>query len=214
MRLIGINGRLRSGKDTAFEIIKKACEHPDDPGLFRVEREAFADRLKQSAAAALGVPAEDALAFCNMLKTEGTITVNLDSIGSFEVSGREYLQWYGTEAHREVFGDSFWIDALLPISNEHPSRDTREISNKIVREQRFPGVDVLVITDVRFTNEATRILRLGGEVWKIEADKRLGPLPADAHPSEHPLPDAFVTHVVPNNGTLEEFERNVREALA
>jgi len=161
-----------------------------------VRRDAFADRLKMSAAHALGV-FEEEIDFCNALKEEGWIEVKLPAFGGIEgeeftverFTGREYLQWYGTEAHREVFADDFWIDLVVP-------------------QQGFEraSVDVLVITDVRFPNEARRIKDVGGSVWHIvRADQDEG----DAHASEQVLPVELIDKRIHNDGTLEEFKIEV-----
>jgi len=33
------------------------------------------------------------------------------------ITGRQALQRYGTEGHRDVFGEDFWVDALLPVDS-------------------------------------------------------------------------------------------------
>jgi hypothetical protein len=195
MNLIGINGRMHSGKDTAVQYIKQAA----GPQC-RVQREGFADRMKLSGVRALGFDPpsiEAALEIANAIKEQGTIEIQWDGHGQV-ITGREFWQRYGTEAHREVFGDPFWVDVLLPINGT--------INHTFAK---WPDADVLVITDVRFPNEAERILDLGGHVWKIDADTRLGPLPPGSHVSEHGLPDEHLTAIIPNNGTLEQFEAAV-----
>lgn len=209
--IIGLNGRLHSGKDTAFAEIDLYFAAS---GL-KAKRIAFADPLKLSAALALGYQpknAEEAVAICNDLKEYGIIAIgdtrtaqgddgemwiNSEDCG---LTGREYLQFYGTEAHRNVFGKDFWVDACLPAS-------LSDVDDK------YLDANVLVVTDVRFENEAQRILDLGGEVWQIAATERLGPLPDDAHPSEHPLPSALITHTVDNNNSIKEFALNLHAAL-
>ena len=48
MRIIGLTGKARAGKDTVADILEEITEG-------RVDREAFADRLKLIAALALGI---------------------------------------------------------------------------------------------------------------------------------------------------------------
>lgn len=209
--IIGLNGRLHSGKDTAFAEIDLYFAAS---GL-KAKRVAFADPLKMSAALALGFQpqtVEDAVAICNDLKENGVIGVAIGSDAHYEddeiwvnaadtgITGREYLQLYGTEAHRDVFGQDFWVNATLP-------KTLSEL------DEKYAGVDVLVVTDVRFENEAKRVQSLGGEVWYIDANERLGPLPDDAHPSEHPLPSHCIDHTVENNHSLTEFHLNLHAAL-
>jgi hypothetical protein len=49
--LIGLNGRLKSGKDTTFLIIKEL--HPE------AEQVSFAAKLKEAAAASIGLDVDD-----------------------------------------------------------------------------------------------------------------------------------------------------------
>jgi hypothetical protein len=222
MRLIGLNGRLHSGKDTAVEFIRGAALGEE------VQRIGFADKLKLSAARALGFDGtvEQAVAFCNHLKENFEIRLVDQRTSKLNapyrrVSGREYLQWYGTEAHRQVFDDQFWVNALLPQrlgdkstfgEQEWMEADTRRANRKAL-EYCFPNADVVVVTDVRFPNEAARIIELGGEVWHIDATDRLGPLPEDAHVSEHPLAGELITKVVSNNDDHDAFEHAIRNAF-
>lgn len=60
---------------------------------------------------------------------------------------REYLVGLGAGA-RKVLGGAVWLDAALPASGIHGRR--------------------VVVTDVRYKNEADRIHELGGEVWWID----------------------------------------------
>lgn len=210
MKLIGLNGRMRSGKDTAVEFIRSEANAFFAASERRtpvVQRTGFADKLKLSAALALGFrpdSVEEAVDICNSIKEYGRVrTYHEPGPTLMDISGRLFLQLYGTESHRDVFGDNFWVDALLPLRISKVTERVRPV------DDLFPDVDVLVVTDCRFENEAQRILDLGGEVWRIDAEQRLGPLPEGSHPSEHGLPDSLVTRTVRNNGSLEDFQRAV-----
>jgi hypothetical protein len=182
MMLIGLNGKAGSGKDTAFTFINEwATFHG-----YKAERDAFADRLKISAGRALGIHSEDGseeLAFCNAIKVNSKISLKWDDgkAHHHELTGREYLQYYGTEAHRQVFSDDFWINMVLG-----PER---------------PGVDILVITDVRFPNEAEAIREEGGEVWTIHRWEETG----DTHASEQDLDNSLIDCHLNNMDTLDEL---------
>lgn len=193
-RLIGLTGRMGSGKDTAYEIMSGLSN--------RVKRDAFADRLKRSAAYALGYEGPDPVGFCNELKEHGVIDIQGLTFHPAEVpiSGREYLQWYGTEAHRDVFGQDFWIRAVLPDVADHIWFGRKDLNPD----------DILVITDVRFQNEVEAIWQANGEVWEINADERL-PAPRVTHMSEQKLKE--VDCVIDNNRSPEDFARNIAEVF-
>lgn len=224
MRLIGLNGRLHSGKDTTFEAIDRYALSQNLIAL----RRAFADPLKVSGMRSLGFDNthEELVALANELKETGRITVTWQAgtkLLSKSITGRTLWQLYGTEAHRaddlgSSFSEDFWVDNLLPYDESAGRIDTVEGTTAKPRfwhnfkEELYGYADFAVVTDVRFANEATRIIDLGGEVWHIDADERLGPN-KDEHASEQPLPPEFITTTIDNNGSLEAFHRNVFEVL-
>lgn len=191
--IIGLNGRLKSGKDTTYAMIWDMYPH--------AERVSFADPLKDSAAASLKMNRE----IMEALKNDEDIKLVLSfpaseiseargslwqELQEWQMNMREYLQLYGTEAHREVFGDNFWVDMALPLNVDHDHR-------------------LLVVTDVRFPNEAQRVKDLGGVVWKIERETATG---HGAHASEQNL-DAFVDVFIDNTGSLYELREIVRQQM-
>lgn len=195
-RIIGINGLAKSGKDTACEFLQLELAKQG----VKVERDAFADRLKISAARAIGCtgPNSECIDDMNWIKDNGYVAV-YDETGNLVsgITGREYLQYYGTEAHRNVFGQDFWIEAVLPNpALPYAGRDT---------------FDVLVITDVRFDNEAKAVRDAGGEVWQIQ---RKSQIKESEHASELALDPELVDVIVANNGTLEEFKDCVIKAMS
>lgn len=99
---------------------------------------------------------------------------------------RGYLQRMGTEVGRDLIGENVWVDAT------------------------FKDVDLrgkYVVTDMRFPNEYDAVLNRDGTVARIT---RRGVGPANSHPSETSLDThTFDVHFT-NDGTLEEFEAQVR----
>lgn len=199
--LLGLAGRKFAGKDTFARLL---IEEGERRGI-RVVRVAFADKLKVSAARALGLAALSdswrtvrfldgsdtaAVAMMDRLKEGGRIIVECADDLRWSFSGREFLQWYGTEAHRDVFGPDFWVDALLPLV---PG----------VWEARYEGVDLVVVSDCRFVSEAERIRSLGGKILRIDRDL---PDDGDQHASEVPLPTEFIYEAVANDGSLADLE--------
>jgi hypothetical protein len=96
---------------------------------------------------------------------------------------RPLLQRMGTEVGREMFGENFWVDYTI--------NKARELNRNVV------------ITDVRFTNEADAIRMWNGQVWRVN---RPGTEPANDHPSEtemdsYPKFDA----VIQNDTTIEDL---------
>lgn len=187
MRIIGLCGAAGSGKDTVAGMIAELV-----PGA---KRQGFADALKQSAARLFLPEAsiEEGVQFCNTLKAPEAVVgwAPIEGAQAILISGRQFLQRYGTESHRDVFGQDFWLDAVLP-----DGRDDCEL---------------LLIPDMRFENEAERVVDRGGEVWKIV---RPEVSPVEAHVSEAGIPADYIAQELLNYGTLEELRTIVTANLA
>ena len=101
---------------------------------------------------------------------------------------RHLLQTLGVSA-RKIFGENFWVDQA--ILNVHPS-------------------ERIVISDVRFENEAERIQSLSGQIWRI---KRTGVQAVNAHVSETQMDGYKVDKILQNGGTLDELKILVQTRL-
>lgn len=214
MRIIGLTGAAGAGKDTVCGFALEWCE---EEGL-RAERLAFADPLKRSAAAALGFatggetgrPVSEAVEFCNDIKQPGVEVVvvqygeeeipdagipggakQLTSEVLTKITGREFLQFYGTEAHRDVFGPEFWV----------------EVTERKLAERAGSDLDVVFLTDPRFANEARMIHKHEGEVWEVV---RPGQTKVEAHASEAGLPEGAIEFQIVNDGSLDDLRALVR----
>jgi len=187
-RIIGLTGPARSGKSIVASTLAEL-----DFG--EVEIVGFADLLKLSAARSLSVTfGPDDVGtmavrkWANDFKKNKRIQI-VDEGGevTHEISGRRFLQCYGTEAHRDTFGTDFWVEQI---------------------DFEPEGVDLLIFDDVRFPNEAEAILSRGGVIWRVIRDTGA----SDSHRSEQPLPDSLVTGAVLNDGTIDELKNRVRAA--
>jgi len=189
MRIIGLTGYARSGKDTVAALI---AEHYDG----RVRTVAFADVIKVSAARALGVlrhpddlGADAVRRWADQFKTGHQVKIT-DAEGNelHSITGRAFLQRYGSEAHRDLFGDNFWIEQI----------------------DWEPDCDLLIFTDCRFANEAEAIRARGGEVWRTNRPSSK----AGTHVSEIALPSALVDLELVNDGTIQDLAQSVGRAVS
>lgn len=226
VRLIGLHGRKGSGKDSVYDAIEGLAL---ERGLSS-SRAAFADAMKLSGISLFNLPEElRTVEFADKLKDQGMITLTWGEGPNEKVtiSGRQLWQFYGTEGHRREdlghsFSDNFWVDNLLPedkpLLNDFGDRIDVPLWHESFKVDTpnvdgwYAPADIGVITDVRFENEAVRIRELGGEVWYINAEDRLGPN-EDMHTSEEKLPDELIDYVIENNGTKEELTQNVAASL-
>lgn len=201
--LIGLSGAFRSGKDTTADLI---VEWGQRNGVI-VGRKAFADSLKQSFVRMFFPDASvaEALQITDRLKHTGELVlIERHEVGpgdkshlEHRISGRVALQRYGTECHREMFGSSFWTDQLLPLDEPFWPNFNHTFQSSIP--------SVCVVTDVRFDDEAQRVLDLGGSNWKIE---RRG-FEGDDHASEQGISNDLVQVNVHNNFTLDVLKETV-----
>ena len=184
MRIIGLSGYARSGKDTVARMIRDRVDG-------KVEIVAFADLIKLSAARALRMATSpddvgiDAVRrWADDFKDGWTVRI-FDKWGNQVggMNGRTFLQRYGTEAHRELFGDDFWVDQV----------------------DWGLDCDYLIFTDVRFANEAQAIRERGGEVWRIERPTAR----AGSHASERRLDAELIDFTLVNNKDLDHLREDV-----
>jgi hypothetical protein len=124
------------------------------------------------------------------------------------LTGREFLQRYGTESHRDLFGQYFWVDQLLPnptwINKAYGEGKGTNWRNN------FDGAELGLIADLRFQSEAERVRELGGQVWRVD---RPG-IESDGHASEILLDGEFIDYSLVNNGSLEHLRELVHGLLS
>lgn len=215
MRLIGINGFKGAGKDACYQAI---CE----VGVFaNIQRRGFADRMKMLAAESLGhtgYNAVEKVMLMDDLKAEGRLRVESGFFASllggpvehmesrFDIDGRDFLINLGQSA-KALFGEDFWIDQVLPVDSPE---DFKKVWYYDEWDQGWlDEPDVGVVPDVRFENEAYRVLNQGGEVWQVV---RPG-VESDGKVSEQPLPPEYITHTIVNDSDLQALQNKVRALL-
>lgn len=214
--IIGINGKIGSGKDTVGEIIHKICLTNEGPE-FEVKK--FAGKLKTIASLLTGIPVEkfeDQEFKKTLLGNEwGTVKHNpLNNIPVFEdvqfnhlMSVRELLQKLGTEAMRDGLHTNAWVNALFAdykLSEESIVRKTK--SGQYYDKKEYPN---WIITDMRFPNEMEAVVEKGGITIRVV---RPGTV-TGTHPSETSLDSAEFDYTIVNDSTIEELIEKVRKIL-
>ncbi len=205
--IIGINGKIGSGKDTVGKIIQWLTKPEldgqyigfqtyDDYTLqklspFKIKK--FAGKLKQIGSILSGI---DAGMF------EDQDFKKLDMAPEWGMTYREFLQKLGTEAMRDGLHTNVWVNALFadyqPIGWE-----PEDVSNWI-------------ITDMRFPNEMEAVVEKNGITIRVVRDYALrgGPEdPKNLHPSETALDKHTMHYEIINDGTIEDLIEKVREIL-
>ena len=103
---------------------------------------------------------------------------------------RRLLQTMGSEVGRDLIDPQIWVE--LTLFNVRPE-------------------DKIVVSDVRFRNEAEEIKWRHGQVWRISRIERDGPI--NIHRSETDMDSWDFDQYISNNGTFEELSALVKEIL-
>jgi hypothetical protein len=210
--IIGMIGSKGAGKDTAALALIK-------DGFKRVS---FADPLKELARMAFGLNSElfinpefkdvplikdnttpitekniELLIEClnNLVgvnpKLVNDITAACVDKGSFSTP-RELLQWLGTDLCREVVDKNIWLNIAKKEIAKHSN---------------------VVVTDVRFKNEADLIRELGGSTIQIFRMGESYNTPKDSHSSENDLTDHYADVTLTNSCCITQLHRKARNAV-
>lgn len=195
MLIIGLTGRAGAGKDSAADVI---CEQVD------AARFAFATRLKEEVAKAFRVDArlfsrrdtkelpirQLALARCTDPAFVAYAGRELGMLGPLKP--RTIMQMWGD--YRRSADPGYFVRAAGPARLVALNDNRR----------------AMVVTDVRYSNEADWIQASGGVLWRIE---RPGLEPVTSHSSEWSIRELRADAVLRNGGTLDDLRRCVIDLL-
>jgi hypothetical protein len=181
--LIGINGFMGAGKDTVGDYLVRS---------HGFEKKSFAGLLKESVSRLFDIP----LDLIEQWKNDPQVHVEI-SHDDVTVNGyapmvsldfRAFLQRYGTESHRDVFGYEFWVEQLFKTLD--PDGD-------------------YVFCDARFQNELLAISHNDGRNIRVV---RPG-TGASNHASEVEPDPELIDAVIVNDGSIDQLHYNVDRAL-
>jgi len=167
--ILGLAGAAGSGKDTAADYL---CTH------YGFVRCAFADGLKAMLEALLEHVGGDHAHLHEPARKQWPIP-QLDGH-----TARHLMQTLGTEWGRDILGRDFWVHALerhMGLTAGHPVHDR------------------IVITDVRFDNEAAAVHRHSGHVLRL-VGRSAGGVPA--HASEQQVGSLHCDIEIHNRGSI------------
>ena len=222
MSIIGIAGRMGSGKNTVGYIIEKLCLTNNGP---KFEQKSFAGKLKQMASLLTGIPVkdfEDQEFKKSYLGAEwGTIESNpLNSIPVFEniefnhlMSVREFLQKLGTEAMRDGLHTNVWVNALFADYKAGDPEYDAFYPNWIITDMRFPNEMEAVKERKGITIRVVRDNPSVETLTKEDVIRTFNILRHTEHPSETALDDAKFNYEIINNGSIEDLIAKVRQIL-
>lgn len=203
--IVGISGLIGSGKDTIADYLVNS---------HWFKRESFAGTLKDAVSSVFGWDrillegkTPEARKWREQIDTWWAIRLNIPHL-----TPRWILQYWGTEVCRHGFHDDIWIASL---------------ENKIRNTQ-----DDIVISDVRFINEATAIRNQGGicirvmrgpePEWMPYAITYMNSASSDSkefldeqkvHASEYSWAAVHFDYVLHNNSDLAHLYRQIKNLI-
>ena len=181
MTLIGLTGKIGSGKDTVGAILTET---------YNYRRVAFADSLKKLAYDLNPIVFEHTTeeGLCSVRLQEFVDSQGWEAAKRDNTEVRRTLQALGVAA-RDNLGYNVWVDA--------------------VRSQLVEAENPVVVTDVRFPNEAQIITHLGGSVYRVVRPGYDG----DSHATETAL-DKYEFPTIDNSGSIEDLHLIVADIVA
>jgi hypothetical protein len=217
----------RAGKNTTADWFQEFAQG-SSPAL-SVRQRGFADKGKWAFARQFfpTISMEDAIKWVDTFKNSPyaffvspPVTHNVES--GWPVPGplpsnvlfRDALAQFCTEGARDIYGDDFWVDQLLPVSTYKDAGDlpvAPKWHDEFMLKQfgvNNPATvaDVCLITDVRFPNETRRIPVVGGITVKVKRKDAEDAVIAEAerlgrpvHSSELGIPDHLFDFVIDNS---------------
>ena len=234
--IIGINGKIGSGKDTIGKIIQYLT-YPHDiniqtylekevNGQFEIkpsvhtipnfEIKKFAGKLKQIASLLTGVSVE---------KFEDQDFKQKHMGFQWQMTYREFLQKLGTDALRDGLHTDVWVNALFADYKPESTGYRYLYPQWIITDMRFPNeLEAVEERDgitIRVVRNPIIVITLDGEKLTLDYNEWLEQKQFyenqgwqfTEHPSETALDDAEFDYVIENNGTIEDLIKKVREIL-
>ena len=189
--IIGISGKARSGKDTFAEMLGVELNKTTYPPYMMM---AFANELKLKCQEAFDLTWEQLWGedkekpderYRKPMKYHGGVRSDRDELPSPYWTAREIMQDFG--AFYRTIDSQFWIKHLFKVAEE------KEYTN-------------VIVTDVRYINEADYIADSGDYVVRVERENK-DAVHNEEHPSEVELDDyKRFDFTVINNWTLDHLK--------
>ncbi len=186
--ILGLAGHAGAGKDTAAAYLHE---------VYGFHRFAFADPLREMLFALLDAAGADHVYVTERHLKEQPIP-ELHSEEGGAISYRRLAQTLGTEWARTQFGQGFWLRVA-----------SRALGLTGWPSAHHPVHELIVISDVRFANEAAWIKTLGGAVVRLHRHHSLS-----THASETQVQGLEAWAEVDNTGSPEALSRRLDELMA
>jgi hypothetical protein len=223
MLIIGISGKIKSGKDTAAELLIKE---------FGFSRVAYADPLKENVARDFNIrlsdlhsqegkeaPLRDMPVYC---KDEFAVNFNKFMFREFRtLDGNRPLHFEIEDDGRMITMQEgkvkglYWNRRALCIAEGSTKRSANPDYwvEKAIQSAKDSGKQLVVISDLRYLNEvaATKMAIDNNTDKFVTVRINRFDKTESTDPSECNLDNATFDYVIENKGTLEEFLNKVKQ---
>ena len=194
VKLIGICGAARAGKDSVAKAMTQILVDTRNEKLqdHVIATESFAAPIKSMVAMLLDFFGYGSIMNPNTLAPylEGDEKeTELENIGA---SARKLMQTLGTDWGRKVINDDIWLNSMEERITHYGE------AKKHGHEGAF-----VIITDVRFDNEAEMIKRKGGVIVQVTTTRETDAAPE--HDSERGVSACMVDSIIPNDKDIEDL---------
>jgi hypothetical protein len=199
--IIGLTGYAQHGKDSVGQMLVE---------LYGYTRFAFADQLREMAYRLNPIVA-------GATRLQDVVDAVGWEAAKTRAEVRRILQVMGTECVRDILGDDAWVKALQGKLNDYGTWTFPDSGALILPGARsvYAGPPV-VITDVRFLNEAKAIHEWGGEVWKVVRLNPNGTMFDNGIGVDHPS-ERYISSIVPDvtfeASNLDQLKAQVMETI-
>ncbi|WP_260673734.1 deoxynucleotide monophosphate kinase family protein [Comamonas aquatica] len=204
--IIGLTGANGAGKDTVAGMLSRALHQQRrlscvmafaDP-LYEEVAKAFLIKIEQLKERRTKEQPSEALNL-NMCIDPWFVqsiekSCNVDVMSEVPRSPRQILQWWGTQ-YRRAQDPLYWVKRF-----EHR-----------VRQHQEAGIQHIVVTDVRFADEAATIRALGGQIWRVHRPNL--PTSGTGHVSEVTGLEFDPEATILNSGSLDALHYATLQTL-
>lgn len=188
MRLLGVTGLARSGKDHAADYLAKHMN---------MYKYAFAEPLKTMLKSVFG----------DHFHEGDRSEICPETCKSYRVM----MQTLGTDLGREMWNPQVWINLVEKKRKEVEDQGKRpDVYRAAFRGEPPLG---MILSDVRFDSEAEYLQLHGGVILEIVrpehhslVDKVKQVVGIAGHASEKGIAKHYITHTIVNDGTLVDFD--------